>query len=103
MGHTTSRGDAGGPAFLRGLCAACDHAPRCVHARALARPIVQCEQFQLEFMAPDGRDVPRAAAVPVRRPAAAPARAGLCDSCTSLGTCTFPRPPEGAWLCEEYL
>jgi len=27
---------------------------------------------------------------------------GLCRNCSRASHCTFPKPPSGIWLCEEY-
>jgi hypothetical protein len=97
---TRNENPVGGP--VTGLCAACDHASYCVHARVSTRPAVQCEQFQFELVVPDIHDGPRLAASRWRRDGPAPREGGLCGYCASNSTCSFPRTPAGAWFCEEY-
>jgi hypothetical protein len=88
---------------MAGLCAACGLSPGCVHARTGTRPIVQCEQFQLDLPAAGIQDEPPAASSLVRRQAPRHAGAGLCALCASFSHWTYPRPGRGGWLCEELL
>jgi hypothetical protein len=83
-----------------GLCATCDHAPRCTHARASGVPVLECDDaspFVIAIAPATGIDVVRPAAPPSRT-----AAKGLCATCVLLANCTYPKLEGGVWHCEEF-
>jgi hypothetical protein len=91
-----------------GLCLTCDHARSCTYPRDPERPVLQCEEFEAYDMPVERATVEDfLASGNVKAQAAsnhngdAESR-GLCANCENRKTCTFPRPEEGVWHCEEY-
>lgn len=94
------------PVFTSSLCANCDQADCCaLPPRASSQPVIHCEEWSA------AGPVPGPAAKPVVRIhpwAAAAATAsgalpkGLCANCELFPTCSFVKPDEGVWHCEEY-
>ena len=83
-----------------GLCAACDHAPTCTHARPAATIVLECDDLsplKIEVSAPVGVDV-----VPVATPPDRAAIKGLCATCDRLPSCTYPKLEGGVWHCDEF-
>ncbi|MBI4870098.1 MAG: hypothetical protein HY814_00855 [Candidatus Riflebacteria bacterium] len=85
-----------------GLCVTCDHAETCLYLRHRTAPVVFCE----EFVARPGESRVVPAAGKDEAAAALPAESrtyrGLCATCLARGRCSFARPEEGVWHCEEF-
>jgi hypothetical protein len=92
-----------------GICSICSNMPTCYYF-AWRGPIFFCELFEAEGHrppnpAPPVRRAPRRPALArVGNPAGKiPRSKGLCENCEHRFTCTYPRPSEGVWHCEEYM
>lgn len=91
-----------------GLCLTCDHARSCTYPRDPERPVLQCEEFEAYDMPVERTTVDAflASSNANARAASGPNGKGefkgLCANCENRKTCTFPRPEEGVWHCEEY-
>jgi hypothetical protein len=94
-----------------GLCSTCRHAGSCTYQSDPKRPVLSCEEFEIETGEParvSGSDV--LSACPTDTPALAGAGdeddfaryKGLCGNCEQRKSCTFPKPEGGVWHCEEY-
>jgi hypothetical protein len=85
-----------------GLCSTCNNDPRCTFLRIPGTAVMECLEFQGESLEVDGRHV-EAFSSPRRGKSARHAHEpGLCPLCDKKSTCTFPKPPGGVWLCEEF-
>ncbi len=91
-----------------GLCLTCDHARSCTYPREPDRPVWQCEEFEGN-QAPLDTTAVESFLIKERAKARAVAcnngdgqLKGLCVNCENRKTCTFPKPEEGVWRCEEY-
>jgi hypothetical protein len=91
-----------------GLCLTCDHARSCTYPRELDRPVWHCEEFEAN-QAPVDRATVESFLIEERAKARAAEYSngkgelkGLCVNCENRKTCTFPKPEEGVWRCEEY-
>lgn len=83
-----------------GLCAACEHAPDCTHARASGMPIFGCDDaspLAIAIAPTTGIDV----AHPVTPPKRFAAK-GLCATCERFPKCTYPKLEGGVWHCDEF-
>jgi hypothetical protein len=78
-----------------GLCLTCDHARSCIYPRELDRPVWHCEEFE-------ANQAERAKAKAAAYNNGKGELKGLCVNCENRKTCTFPKPEEGVWRCEEY-
>jgi hypothetical protein len=91
-----------------GLCLTCDHARSCTYPRDLDQPVWHCEEFEAMDMPVDRTTVESfLAAENARRELRVGENSkgeykGLCLNCENRKTCTFPKPEEGVWRCEEY-
>lgn len=92
----------------KGLCSTCNNAATCIYPRDSERPVLQCEEFD-GYAAPSERttvnDFLGKTSSQVRSGAQeddAVKHKGLCQNCGNRKTCTFPKPEEGIWHCEEY-
>ncbi|MGB8656466.1 MAG: hypothetical protein WCE90_01610 [Candidatus Zixiibacteriota bacterium] len=91
-----------------GLCLTCDHVRSCSYPRNPDQPVWQCEEFEA-IDAPVDRTTVESflAAAHARRESVVAENSkgqfkGLCLNCENRKTCTFPRPEDGVWRCEEY-
>lgn len=82
-----------------GLCTTCIHTETCTFRRDVSQAVLECDEFDIGQTAE-----------PEARVEAAQGNAeakvefkGLCVNCDSRTSCTFPKPAEGIWHCEEYL
>jgi hypothetical protein len=86
--------------MVAGLCATCEHAPRCTHPRASGIPILECDDVSplLIAIAPvTGIEAARHPAPPPRN-----AAKGLCSTCERFRNCTYPKLDGGVWHCNEF-
>lgn len=81
------------------ICITCMHRLACQYRKANARPVIYCEEFEVEPTPPR----------PSRSTKAEPADAeatgrmkGLCMNCAHRERCKLPKPDGGVWHCEEY-
>lgn len=95
-------------AEFKGLCTTCNNAATCIYPRDSKRPVLQCEEFD-GYAVPSERttvnDVLGKTSSQVRSGAEEKELVqykGLCQNCENRKTCTFPKPEEGIWHCEEY-
>jgi hypothetical protein len=95
---------------VTGICSTCRNMATCCYF-ATRGPVFFCELFEVEGHTPPN-PAPPVRRAPRRRPAPArvgnpvreiPRLKGLCVNCELRSTCTYPRPPEGVWYCEEYM
>ena len=91
---------------ITGLCGDCVHAAACTFPRDPAHPVRACEEFEGAEVRPvERRPLVAVAAVFPEPPdpmAAVPGNAkGLCRQCARRLTCSYPKPPEGVWQCDE--
>ena len=90
---------------IQGLCRDCVNAEACTFPRDPSQPVRSCDEFTPTTLARD-RHAPFVMAMPVypiireRAPDPEELR-GLCRQCANRITCTFPKPPEGVWQCDE--
>jgi hypothetical protein len=92
----------------RGLCSTCNNASTCIYPRDSKRPVLQCEEFDGYAVPPD-RTTVNGILAKSRSQVTSGAEVkdsveykGLCRNCENRKTCTFPKPEEGVWHCEEY-
>lgn len=88
-----------------GLCGSCLRATDCTFPRDAGHPVRSCDEF-------DGGRPRRKTKGPQVLAAPAPGfceeaterldARGLCRTCARLSGCTFPRPADGVWHCEEF-
>ena len=84
-----------------GICAACKYGDECVFMADSEGLILQYEQFEPWFPAPEARQAPaRARKLPGKE---RNGYAGLCVNCENRETCTYPKPEGGVWRCEDYV
>jgi hypothetical protein len=81
-----------------GLCTTCVNAPECTLPRNRSVPVLDCLEFDGELRNSNG--VRKAAAHGQDPPLAR--EPGLCSWCEHQAACTFPKPPAGVWMCEEF-
>ena len=99
----------------RGLCGTCPGWATCTYPIPSSRPVLFCEEF--EGLSDNGAG-PLIPATLLARAAQgqtgsmqyepryevsekpSPYR-GLCRACSKQEVCTFPRPADGVWNCEE--
>ena len=91
------------PAQARGLCRTCAKEPYCTLPRAPDRPVLQCEEMETLELPMHGTNAATGSSRLVAGPAEPTTLRGLCVNCERREDCTFPRPPEGVWRCEEYV
>ncbi len=91
-----------------GLCSTCNNASTCIYPRDSNRPVLQCEEFD-GYAVPSERTTVSAILAKTRPQVQSGAEEkdlvkykGLCMNCENRKTCTFPKPEEGVWHCEEY-
>jgi hypothetical protein len=91
---------------ITGLCGDCVKAETCTFQRDPAHPVRSCEEFEGAGLSTGARR-PFVVAAPIF-PAepdpllAAPGELkGLCRQCARRQTCSYPKPPEGVWQCDE--
>jgi hypothetical protein len=83
-----------------GLCSTCIHTETCTFRRDVSQAVLECDEFDT------GKT---AEAVVIEAPATAVELEsaiefkGLCVNCDIRQSCTFSKPPEGIWHCEEYV
>lgn len=91
-----------------GLCSTCNNAATCIYPRGSKRPVLQCEEFDGYAVPPERTTVGAILAKTSSRVRSgleekdAVEYKGLCQNCENRKTCTFPKPEEGIWHCEEY-
>jgi len=81
-----------------GLCSTCKHSENCVYPRPKSKPIMFCEEFDVE----EGKTM---TFIPPKKEAAKTEDCnlkGLCRNCEHRETCTLPKAECGVWHCEEY-
>ena len=101
----------------RGLCATCEHRTTCTYPHPKDRPVLFCEEFEGlcdNLIAAAGPISPLLRAAQTQttgvrheprievRDKPSPYK-GLCRTCENRETCTFPKPPDGVWHCEEFV
>lgn len=86
-----------------GLCSTCANAPTCTFPRDPARPVLQCEEFEVHASPPAKAASEKTSPPPGpdRGEKAAGEYAGLCSTCEDRETCTYPNGEGGVWQCEE--
>ena len=88
-----------------GLCATCNEEPNCFYARNADRPVLFCEMF--DNTSPVSEKEPQGERSKAQQGETEQIQSatlkGLCVNCENRETCTFPKPEEGVWHCEEYL
>ena len=100
-----------------GLCSTCEHRATCTYPHYVDRPTLFCEEFDglsdnlAAAAGPAGRfewgsgrptsEVRQEQKMEVIRKKS-PYK-GLCSTCDSQDTCTFPKSADGVWHCEEFL
>lgn len=91
---------------ITGLCGDCVQSETCTFPRDPAHPVRACEEFEgTDLSAGARRPVVVAAPIfPAERDPMLPAPGevkGLCRQCARRLTCSYPKPPEGVWQCDE--
>jgi len=88
-----------------GLCSTCKHAPFCTFPRDSQKPVLNCEEFEVDTD-PLVNNVDNDH--PVETVSANPGKnklkkfTGLCSNCDNRMNCSFKKPEGGIWHCEEY-
>jgi hypothetical protein len=86
----------------RGLCVQCRLADDCTFGPRLAgRAVRSCDEFEGGRLRPDLRATAQLGG-PGRTNGTRP-RLGLCANCGAWEGCTFPKPDDGVWSCDEYV
>ena len=93
-----------------GICSTCKHAPTCTYPRDPKRPVLCCEEFEIEIGEPQrvkfsGKDLLSSGLPSPRSDSDEDDSArykGLCSDCENRKSCTYPKPEGGVWHCEEY-
>ena len=96
--------------FNRGLCKSCDNCPECVYYRQNPhRYVTQCDEYKCEgalVASPGIRKVGSPdhvrSSMRVSEEVEPGQPLGLCKSCKTFESCTFPKPEGGVWHCLEY-
>lgn len=87
-----------------GLCKICANKAACVFTRGMTRPVIYCEEFQLEIFTPaqsPQKDISKKAKQ--NHGDAHDKGQGLCCDCENRHTCGLVSNAEGGiWYCEEY-
>jgi len=91
-------------AVSMGLCGSCANASTCKYrTNAGQRPIVFCEEFQVEILSRGKQRIPESH----RDESANEAEVknlGLCFDCKNRENCALSTRAEGGvWYCEEYI
>lgn len=89
----------------RGLCSTCKHASTCALPGDARKPLLYCDEFELEIKAPSraGPGGASRSTGPFIAERKGPATLiGLCWDCENSPTCIFPVPEGGRWHCKEY-
>lgn len=91
---------------ITGLCGDCVQSETCTFPRDPAHPVRACEEFEgAELRAGARQPLVAVASVFPAEPdpmRAAPGEVkGLCRQCARRLTCSYPKPPEGVWQCDE--
>jgi hypothetical protein len=92
----------------RDLCMTCNYAETCFQRKTHGKPVWYCEQFD-DYIPQE----PKATyTIDTTNTSSAASRKvdkhklnglkGLCCNCENLETCTYPKPEEGIWNCEDY-
>jgi len=81
------------------LCVNCRHRLDCQYRKPNARPVIFCEEFEIEETPsrPSRKRAPEAAEAETTG-----SLKGLCMNCAHRKTCRLPKPEGGVWHCEEY-
>lgn len=92
---------------FRGLCAVCALSESCTFPRSQEKPVRECEEFEGADMDPAEKFI-RARQSELKKEAMQSDQRssnlkGLCKTCASSATCTFPRSEGGVWHCEEFI
>ncbi len=93
----------------RGLCLWCETAPGCTYFRDPNRPVLMCEEFVGYTKFKHNTTTKGSTEVTKLKPKDKPeeedsvAYRGLCANCQMRHRCTFAKPEEGVWHCQEYL
>ncbi len=91
-----------------GICSSCKTASTCTYLKDLARPVLQCEDFDGYEPRPVRTTVKKILSIPGPKFGSQAEEKdlgkykGLCSICEDRKTCTFIRPEGGVWHCEEY-
>ncbi|MCX6826174.1 MAG: hypothetical protein NTV06_02735 [candidate division Zixibacteria bacterium] len=91
------------------LCSTCDNTTVCVYREAQSGAVLQCEEYSQIASSVDSLSQDQALRFSQRREPVnietidRLALKGLCINCEEKGSCTFSRPDEDIWHCEEYL
>jgi hypothetical protein len=91
---------------ITGLCGDCVRSETCTFPRDPGHPVRSCEEFEGAVSSAGARrPLGVAASIFPADPdplLAAPGELkGLCRQCARRQTCTYPKPPEGVWQCDE--
>lgn len=97
-----------GKGKYRGICLICKNANTCVFPRDPNRPLLYCDELELDDPLPKGTREAMVSSYAdmleqtCRRSKGSEAPLGLCKLCENREECTFPKPEGGVWHCEEY-
>jgi len=82
-----------------GLCMTCVHTGTCTFRRDVSQAVLECDEFDIGQVAETKQGEPTVAVA--KRDDRVEFK-GLCVNCDIRHECTFPKPVEGIWHCEEY-
>ncbi len=85
-----------------GLCTTCVNEADCTFPRSVDRPVTTCDEFEGVVAAPAPVSVVRQDGRERWEMANHEWYPGLCSICEKRETCTYPKPKEGVFHCEEY-
>jgi hypothetical protein len=80
-----------------GICITCTRAGDCTYARDPGRPVWDCEDFVA-----DTKAKPNPFKSHHAKERSTNQKLGLCENCSDIETCTYPKPEGGVWCCEQY-
>ena len=90
----------------RSLCCNCRNASDCTFQKNRQKPSFYCEEFEIDIYPSAATAVGKATPLPIAQADAEDKDSGkfigLCSNCDNRRTCTFPKPEDGVWHCEEY-
>jgi hypothetical protein len=87
----------------KGLCVTCNEATTCSYAKNATAPVLYCEMFDdSQPQSQEAVEKVQTSTSPSETTVPDSDLKGLCVNCDNRHTCTFPKPEEGVWHCEEY-
>jgi len=89
------------PVEYMGLCMTCIHTGSCGFRRDVSQAVLECDEFDIG-PTPEPQTF-SAAEKTVSEAKPSVEFKGLCINCDVRQTCTFQKPAEGVWHCEEYV